>query len=71
MGMPCIVEADNPDTGFLCDMPPRSGQLGPLQTEKTKGEPPFYLKHWFLIEGFEGVVCIAFIVAALYAFIIN
>ncbi len=49
---------------------PNPGQLGPLQTEKTTEEPPFFLKHWFLIEGFEGVACIAFVAGVVYAFIV-
>lgn len=50
---------------------PGSGPTGPLQTERTAGEPTFCLKHWFLIESFEAVAGIAFAIGAIYAFMGN
>lgn len=41
----------------------------PLHRERVLGEPAFFLKHWFLMEGFEVIACIGFIIAAVYAFL--
>jgi hypothetical protein len=45
--------------------------LGPFHQEITKGEPPFYLKHWFLIEGLQTITCLSFIFGAIFAFFIK
>jgi hypothetical protein len=44
-------------------------ELGPLEREQRLGPTPFYLKHWFLMEGFQTMVGIAFAAAAIYAFL--
>ncbi len=41
---------------------------GILQREAVNGEPSFYLKHWFLIEGLQAVGFIGFVIAAVFAF---
>jgi len=59
------------DNHIIIDTTQASIPKGPLQREKVLGEPPFFLKHWFLMEGLEIIACIGFIVASVYAFLIR
>jgi hypothetical protein len=67
IGERLLKELENND--LFIDTTQASTQGGSLQREQVLGEPPFFLKHWFLIEGFQVMACVCFIIAAAYAFL--
>jgi hypothetical protein len=70
IGEDLIVHLEATELATRCDSTNNGGRTrlrGLLMRELVEGEPRFYMKHWFLIEGAETLLACSFLAAGVYA----